>query len=153
MSRQAFAGYLKDMRQTDNYITTHSISSGYSGEKPEQDIHNGLSTNEAEKRLKEFGYNSIESDEGTAGIILFLRQFRSPVTLLLLVAAGFSFYFGEWLDGYAIIVVVLINSIIGFTMEFRAERSMLELRKLSTVHAKVLRDGKLKEMVSRALST
>jgi Ca2+-transporting ATPase len=62
-----------------------------------------------------------------------------------------SFYFNEWLDGIAIIIVVLINAVIGFYMEFQADRSMEALQSLSVVMSKVIRDGKVKEINSELI--
>jgi len=144
----AFVKLVLEMKNNEQNINFHSIAAELIGEQLKTDTDRGLKAAEAEERLKKNGYNSIENDESTAGIILFLRQFKSPVTLLLVVASAFSFYFREWLDGYAIIIVVLINAGIGFFMEFQAERSMSELKKLSAVHAKVLREKKLIEIPS-----
>jgi Ca2+-transporting ATPase len=106
----------------------------------------GLSSSEVEKRLKEYGANKIEAKKNKSVWLIFLSQFKSPIVGLLVFAAGLSFYFGEWVDGIAILAVILINALIGFYMEYQAERSMNELKKLSAVPAKVLRDKKLEEI-------
>jgi len=106
----------------------------------------GLSASEAQKRFKEYGANKIEAKKGKSVWLIFLSQFKSPIVWLLVFAAGLSFYFGEWLDGIAILAVILINALIGFYMEYQAERSMNALKKLSAVPAKVLRDKKLEEI-------
>ncbi|MBI3520104.1 MAG: HAD-IC family P-type ATPase, partial [Bacteroidetes bacterium] len=106
----------------------------------------GLSKKEAESRLLKYGENKIEGEKAKSPWIIFFSQFASPIVWLLLVAAGLSFYFKEWLDGLAILLVILINAIIGFYMEFQAERSMNALKKLSAVPAKVIREGQLKEI-------
>ena len=108
----------------------------------------GLSTQEAEHRLKLAGPNKIESIKKSSLLKIIVSQFISPFVLLLAVAAGLSFYFKEWLDGIAIFAVIIINAIIGFVMEFQAERSMEALKKLTTVPAKVLRNGALVEIPS-----
>jgi Ca2+-transporting ATPase len=108
----------------------------------------GLSSSEVEKRLKEYGVNKIEAKKNKSVWLIFLSQFKSPIVWLLVFAAGLSFYFGEWVDGIAILAVILINALIGFYMEYQAERSMNELKKLSAVPAKVLRDKKLEEINS-----
>jgi len=107
---------------------------------------NGLTSTEAQKRFLINGANKIEEEKSKSLWLIFLSQFTSPIVWLLIVAAGLSFYFQEWLDGLAIIVVIIINAIIGFYMEYQAERSMNALKKLSSVPAKVLRDGKLIEI-------
>jgi P-type Ca2+ transporter type 2C len=112
------------------------------------DPENGLSPAEAERRLSFVGYNKIEAGKKTSLFKILLNQFISPFVLLLAVAAGLSFFFKEWLDGFAIIAVIIINAVIGFIMEFQAERSMEALKKLTMVPARVLRDGKLTEIPS-----
>jgi Ca2+-transporting ATPase len=106
----------------------------------------GISEALAQKRVQEFGRNVIEQNKQQPWWLILLRQFKSPIVYLLVFAAGMSIYFQEWLDAGAILIVILVNSIIGFYMEFQASRSMEALQKLSTVRAKVMRDGKLTEM-------
>jgi Ca2+-transporting ATPase len=67
---------------------------------------------------------------------------------MLLVAVGLSFFFKEWLDGFAILAVIVINAVIGFVMEFQAERSMDALKKMTQVNAKVFRNKNLIEIPS-----
>ncbi|MBN8718668.1 MAG: cation-transporting P-type ATPase [Sediminibacterium magnilacihabitans] len=112
------------------------------------DPENGLSLTEAERRLSFVGYNKIEAGKKISVFTILLNQFISPFVLLLAVAAGLSFFFEEWLDGFAIIAVIIINAVIGFLMEFQAERSMEALKKLTMVPARVLRDGKLTQIPS-----
>jgi Ca2+-transporting ATPase len=112
----------------------------------QSDGESGLSTSEVEKRLKEYGTNTIEEKKNKSLWLIFLDQFKSPIVWLLVFAAGLSFYFGEWVDGIAILAVILINALIGFYMEFQARRSMNTLKKLSAVPAKVLRNKKLEEI-------
>jgi len=111
----------------------------------QSDAANGLTSAEAQKRLKN-GANKIEAKKDKSIWLIFLSQFKSPIVWLLVFAAGLSFYFGELLDGIAILIVILINALIGFYMEYQAERSMNALKKLSAVPAKVQRDGKLEEI-------
>jgi Ca2+-transporting ATPase len=106
----------------------------------------GLSREDVQQRLQQYGLNEIVKEEHQKGWQIFLRQFKSPMVYLLLFAAGMSFYFKEWLDGGAILIVILINACIGFYMEFQAGRSMEALQKLSSVPAKVLRNEKLQEI-------
>lgn len=108
----------------------------------------GLTTLEATDRLHKFGFNSIKSESKRSVLHLFLSQFKNVLTLLLGVATALSFWMGEYLDGFAILAVILINSIIGFWMEYQAERSMEALSKLASVKAKVFRDGTLIEIAS-----
>lgn len=111
----------------------------------------GLSHVEAKQRLESFGSNKITAEKSKSVWKIFFGQFTSPIVWLLFVAAGLSFYFKEWLDGIAILIVILINAIIGFYMEFQAERSMNALKKLSAVPGKVLRNGQIQEINSEEI--
>lgn len=115
------------------------------------DAEQGLSTEKAKERLERFGPNAIAEAKSLTLLQLFANQFKSPIVFLLLFAAALSFSFKEWLDGIAILIVILINTGIGFYMEFRAQQSMLALKRLSSVPAKVLRDGKLHEVNSQEI--
>lgn len=112
----------------------------------QSDGESGLSSYQVEKRLKEYGTNKIEEKTDKSLWLIFLDQFKSPIVWLLIFAAGLSFYFGEWVDGIAILIVILSNALIGFYMEFQARSSMNTLKKLSAVPTKVLRNKKLKEI-------
>lgn len=117
----------------------------------QSDAVKGLSHAEAKNRLTSFGANKISAEKNKSAWIIFFSQFKSPIVWLLIVAAGLSFYFQEWLDGVAIIIVILINAIIGFYMEFQAERSMNALKKLSAVPGKVVRNGQVQEIDSEKI--
>ncbi len=126
-------------------IIPHAIESEAVLTALQSDAANGLTSTEAQKRLKN-GANKIEAKKDKSIWLIFLSQFKSPIVWLLVFAAGLSFYFGELLDGIAILIVILINALIGFYMEYQAERSMNALKKLSAVPAKVQRNGKLEEI-------
>ncbi len=111
----------------------------------------GLGPEAVAQRLQQFGNNSITREKKKSLWLMFLRQFNNPIVYLLILAAGLSFFFQEWLDGSAILVVILINSIIGFYMEYQAERSMEALKKLSVLPAKVIRNGEMKEINAEEL--
>ena len=106
----------------------------------------GLSPNEASQRLVRYGRNHIEEHKVDPWWKLLITQFKSPLVYLLLIATGLSFFFNEWLDGIAIFIVILINALIGFLMEFQAGRSMEALRQLTSISSKVMRAGKLIEV-------
>lgn len=115
------------------------------------DIEKGLTPEEAASRLDIVGRNAISHEKKISLWLIFLGQFNNALVYLLLVAAGLSFFFQEWLDGFAILVVILINAIIGFYMEYRAERSMEALKKLSILPSKVIRNGATTEINAEEL--
>ena len=110
------------------------------------DVLQGLTTNQVKERLEQFGLNTITEAKTISPFQILINQFKSPIVFLLLFAAGMSFWFKEWLDGSAIVCVIFINAAIGFYMEFKAQVSMLALKKMSAVPAKVIREGQLIEI-------
>ncbi len=117
----------------------------------QSDPEKGLTPEEAALRLKALGRNTISEEKKKSLWLIFLSQFTNVLVYLLIVAAGLSFFFKEWLDGGAILAVILINAIIGFYMEYQAERSMEALKKLSILPAKVIRNGATTEINAEEL--
>ena len=111
----------------------------------------GLTIDDAKLRLEHFGQNAIDEAKAISPFTILINQFKSPIVFLLLFAAGMSFWFKEWLDGIAILLVLFINAAIGFYMEFKAHKSVKALKKLSSIPAKVVRDGKLNEINSEEI--
>ena len=111
----------------------------------------GLSTEEAERRLALVGPNELELYRSKSLLLLFLEQFKSPLAWVLGLAALLAFWFNEDLEGIAILIVILLNATIGFVMEWQARISMEALRKLSQSYNRVFRDGKLIELETRSL--
>lgn len=111
----------------------------------------GLSQTEVSQRLKRFGPNQLREHKTKHIGQILLDQFKSLIILLLVIAAGVSFWYGEIIEGWAIMVVILINTAIGFFTELRAVRSMEALFKLGTVTTRVRRDGTVKEIDARDL--
>jgi Ca2+-transporting ATPase len=114
-------------------------------------IATGLTSREATKHLEQYGYNLIETYKGKSRLKILFSQFNNLMVYLLLFAAAMSFWFQEYLDATAILMVILVNAAIGFLMELQAERSMNALKKMAMVLAKVFRDGNLTEIVSDEL--
>lgn len=102
----------------------------------------GLSSSEAERRLSAYGPNLLESTRDISLFTLLTRQFQSPVIGLLFIAAVVSAALGEWLDAIAIGVIVIVNALIGFVQEYRADQAVLALRSLTSPRARVVRDGR-----------
>lgn len=107
------------------------------------DPDSGLTESAASRRREEFGKNRLREAERRSAWEILVEQFKSLVVLLLVVAAGVSFVFGEFIDGIAILAVVVINAAIGFFTELRAVRSMEALKELGDVQAKVRRNGEV----------
>lgn len=106
----------------------------------------GLTKEVAKERVQRFGYNTIAEAKKLSSLRILVNQFKSPIVFLLLFAAGMSFWFKEWLDAIAILIVLMVNAAIGFYMEFKAQQSMMALRRLASIPAKVVRNGQLMEI-------
>ncbi len=102
----------------------------------------GLSQQEAEARLKRSGANQLVEGKKSSWIALFLAQFRDFMVWILIIATLLSALLGEYTDAIAIIAIIILNAILGFVQEMRAERSLSALKKLSAPTARVLRDGR-----------
>lgn len=109
----------------------------------------GLSLSEAENRLKKYGYNQLAEKEGVSPFMLFLGQFNNFIVWVLIAAAIVSGVLGEWIDALAIIAIVIINAIIGFIQEYRAEKSLEALQKMSAPFSRVTRNGEIQSIPSR----
>lgn len=106
------------------------------------DTDSGLDLNEVKIRLAKFGPNKLEESKKISPIKLFFDQFNDFIVWVLIAAALVSGFLQEWVDALAIIAIVIINAILGFIQEYRAEKSLAALKKLSSPNSKVIRDGK-----------
>jgi cation-transporting ATPase F len=89
----------------------------------------GLSDDEARRRLRRFGLNRLEHEAATPWWVLAARQFRSPLIYMLIAAAAVTVALGEHLDAALIAGVLLVNALLGYVQEHRAERSLDALRR------------------------
>ncbi len=106
----------------------------------------GLRSSEVQARLIKFGKNVLSMEEGPSRFLILVRQFKSPVVLTLVGATVLSGLLGDWVDATAIASILAINSMIAFFQEIKAEKSAAALRKLSSPHARVMRDGSIQEI-------
>jgi len=111
----------------------------------------GLSQEEAEKRLVQFGRNELVKKEKISPWAIFLEQFKSFLIIILLIAVVLSAVLGEVIDATLIAVIVLFACGLGFIQEYRAERAMEALRRMAAPTASVLRDGKETEIPATEL--
>ncbi len=101
----------------------------------------GLSSEEAQRRLEETGYNELVERGRVTPLEIFLNQFKDIFVIMLLIATAISFLIGEIVDASTIAVIVILNSVIGFAQEYRSEKAMEAMKKLTAPKARVLRDG------------
>ena len=105
------------------------------------DTKSGLSDEEVSIRLKRYGPNKLRKGKRFSALSIFLSQFKSLVIWVLIGAAGISVALGEIIDGIAIIAIVILNAVIGFIQEFRAEKAAAALANLAAPHCRVVRGG------------
>jgi len=103
---------------------------------------NGLSQEEAAKRLSEYGLNELKKEKGRSPIKLFLTQFTDILIIILLIATGLSLAIGEAIDALIIFAIVISSALLGFVEEYRSEKAVEALKKMTAPTAIVLRDGK-----------
>ncbi|WP_226528246.1 calcium-translocating P-type ATPase, SERCA-type [Metabacillus niabensis] len=111
----------------------------------------GLTNKEVQKRTQKFGLNELKEADRPSAIIIFLNQFKDFMVLVLLAATLISGLLGEYIDAIAIIAIVIVNGVLGFFQERRAERSLEALKELSAPQVTVLRDGKWEKILSKEL--
>ena len=111
----------------------------------------GLSGEDAQDRLAAQGPNELPEAAPPSLVKLFLSQFTSVIVWVLIGAAILSGLLEDWLDTVAILAIVFLNGLLGFVQEFRAERSLAALRKMSVAMARVIRDGVLRSIPAREL--
>lgn len=106
------------------------------------DEQKGLDNKEAERRLTLVGANILQEQQKVSAIKLFLSQFADFMVLVLIGAALISIVLGEYADAITILAIVILNSILGFIQEYKAEKSLQALRKMIAPEAKVRREGR-----------
>ena len=117
----------------------------------ETSLAEGLSAAGAKEKLGRFGPNILKEEKGPTPLGIFLGQFRDFIIWVLIGASIVSGFLKEWLDALAIIGVVILNAILGFMQEYRAEKSLAALKKLSSPVSKVIRAGSRESIPSSEL--
>ena len=124
-------------QELENLETSEIIS------RLSSDKVNGLSEEECEKRIRIYGKNIIHSQRKSKVLKLFVAQFKNTTNYLLIVSVLISYLLNEWINGHAVLAVLMINSLIGFVMEYQADKTMNALKLLLTIHCKVIRNGQI----------
>lgn len=126
-----------------HHLTAEQITSSL-----KTSVQYGLSREEAAGRLAVFGYNRISSKKEKTIVQVLSQQFTSIAVYLLTAAAIISFALNDIAEGIAILIVIVLNALIGFVMEWQAVTSVQALKKTDIIQVKVIRDGMLTEIVS-----
>ena len=115
------------------------------------DLEKGLTSTQVKNLRNIHGLNILEQKKSKSIWVILLEQFLDPIIYLLLFAMILAFSFSEWLEGFAVLIVILITAMIGFFMEWQAIRSVEALQKIAQTVAFVLRNGKQKKIKARFL--
>ena len=111
----------------------------------------GLQTGEAEQRLEEFGHNKLPKAEGESILWRFLRHFNDILIYILIIAGIATALMGHWIDTWVIMGVVVVNALIGFIQEAKAEKALENIRHMLSPTAVVIRSGKKAEIEAHQL--
>ena len=118
----------------------------------EKEFTRGLSTREAEKRVKTYGLNELKHNKKKSPVLIFLAQFNDFLVWVLIGATIISGFIGDKADAITILIIVIVNAILGFVQEFRTEKSLEALQELAAPTCKVIRDGNIKVVSSKELT-
>ncbi|TKJ17847.1 ATPase [Candidatus Woesearchaeota archaeon B3_Woes] len=111
----------------------------------------GLTQEEANKRLIRYGPNEIKDTEQISPLNIFISQFKSFLVAILFIAVIVSLIIDHKIDAFVIAIILILNAILGFVQEYKAEKSIQALKKLASQQSVVLRDGKEKKINSTEL--
>jgi Ca2+-transporting ATPase len=115
------------------------------------DAKEGLTEREAERRLAQFGENKLREGRRRPLFFRFFDQFKDFLIIVLVVAMLFSYYLKDYQGGAVLMAIVIINAIIGFFQEYKAEKILEGLRQIIRAHATVIRDGQKREIPQEQL--
>lgn len=116
------------------------------------EVFSGLSSSEAEARLLRYGENSVSHSHRLRPVVAFLKEFNSPLLIILLAIAGVSFFvLGEKTNAIIIVLMVSISAVVDFVNTFRSERATLALAERVRTLSRVIRDGRVVEIDARRI--
>lgn len=111
----------------------------------------GLSSSQALNRLEKYGKNEIQEKKKINPFAIFANQFKTPLIWILMGAVVVSLFIGEIINASVILVILLLNAILGFAQEYKAERTIEALKSLSSPKARVIRDNREREINAESL--
>ena len=120
----------------------HQLSVSEVEKKLQTNIREGLTAAQAKKQLLAYGKNKITEGKTDALLVLFLRQFKSPLIFVLVAASAIVFFLGEFIDAGVILFVLLFNAVVGVFQEGKAQNTLAALKQFVQTNATVLREGK-----------
>ncbi|NQV25285.1 MAG: cation-translocating P-type ATPase [Rhodopirellula sp.] len=134
-----------------NPVVWHTLNHDEVLSKFESDATSGLSAEQVRVRQEQFGPNELIDSETRGPLLILWEQFYNSMILLLAVAAVVSLMLGEHRDAIAIVCIIVLNAILGFVQDYRAERALDALKKMSVPRVRVRRNGTTSETDSTAL--
>jgi len=135
----------------DGMTEWHRLDIQEAVKQTNSDLQNGLSAAEAARRLAEHGPNELVERGHKSPWAILLEQFTGIMVVILMISAVVSIILGETIDALVIMIIVVLNAILGFTQEYRAEQAMAALKRMAVPHVRVRRDGHLQEVTAREL--
>jgi P-type Ca2+ transporter type 2C len=139
------------MTNSDKLHPWHTISVENVLEKLQVDPHIGLTQAEVEKRIQKFGPNELIEHGAKNPLAILLDQFKETMVLVLIIAAIISALVSDWKDAIAILAIVVLNAVLGFVQEYRAEQAMQALKKMAAPLVRVRRNSQVMEIESGQL--
>ncbi|MEZ4744356.1 MAG: HAD-IC family P-type ATPase [Bdellovibrionota bacterium] len=114
-------------------------------------LENGLSSEEVRSRQDNYGLNELREGKKAHWSLQLFRQFKSVVIAILVFAAVISAFVGEWVEAWAILGIVILNGVLGFVQESRAEKALAALRKMTSPKSRAIRNGSAQVVPSKDL--
>jgi Ca2+-transporting ATPase len=114
-------------------------------------LHEGLTEERYQEHLRQYGPNQLPEKRGRSPLSIFLSQFQEFIVWVLAAAALVSGFLGEWIDTAAILAIIVLNAVLGFIQEYRAEKSLAALKKLSSPVSRVIRGQRHQSVASADL--
>jgi len=139
------------LMETPPLTAWHSITAEEAAHTLGVTVATGLSKAEVKRRQAESGPNKVSARRGTPAWLKFLQQFHQPLVYVMLVAVGVTSFLGEWVDAGVIGAIVVVNAIVGFLQETKAETAIEALAKMVVTEATVRREGKKERVPSESL--
>lgn len=132
-------------------VEWYKLTAGQALEQLGSNAEKGLAAGEAARRLEQDGPNELKEKVHRSRWQILLEQFSGILTILLAIAALISMVLGDWIEAVAILVIIVLNAVLGYTQEYKAEQSMEALKRMSVPVVRVRRDGQLREVSARDL--
>ncbi|PVH97339.1 potassium/sodium eff [Periconia macrospinosa] len=126
---------------TPSFVAWHTITAAQAATRLDVDINHGLTPDEASARLAHYGPNKVKGAEGLSLWSIFLRQVSNSLTLVLVITMGLSFGINDYIEGGVITAVILLNIVVGFWQDYKAEKTIESLKKLTAPDSYVIRGG------------